>query len=59
MMMDTPIYWIRDVESLPRGVLFWRQLTNAIGGIGIVVTEEGLFVDAANFGEGGGDLDLH
>lgn len=28
---------IRDVESLPRGVLFWRQLTNAIGGIGIVV----------------------
>ncbi|MEA4968231.1 MAG: TrkH family potassium uptake protein [Bacteroidaceae bacterium] len=28
---------IRDVESLPRGILFWRQLTNAIGGIGIVV----------------------
>lgn len=28
---------ISDVESLPRGVLFWRQLTNAIGGIGIVV----------------------
>lgn len=25
----------------------------------IEVTEEGLFVDAANFGEGGGDLDLH
>jgi len=28
---------ISNVESLPRGVLFWRQLTNAIGGIGIVV----------------------
>lgn len=25
----------------------------------IQVTEEGLFVDAANFGEGGGDVDLH
>ena len=25
----------------------------------IQVTEEGLFVDAANFGEGGGDTDLH
>lgn len=28
---------ISNVESLPRGVLFWRQLTNGIGGIGIVV----------------------
>jgi len=28
---------LADVESLPKGILFWRQLTHFIGGIGIVV----------------------
>lgn len=28
---------LKDVESLPRGILFWRSLTQWIGGIGIVV----------------------
>lgn len=28
---------IADVESIPKGTLFWRALTNWIGGIGIVV----------------------
>jgi trk system potassium uptake protein len=27
---------IRDVESLPNGILFWRSLTQWIGGIGII-----------------------
>jgi trk system potassium uptake protein TrkH len=27
----------RDVESLPRGVLFWRSLTQWLGGVGIIV----------------------
>ncbi|MDR0970963.1 MAG: TrkH family potassium uptake protein [Bacteroidales bacterium] len=28
---------IKDVESIPKGIMFWRCLTNGIGGIGIVV----------------------
>ena len=28
---------LNDVESLPRGILFWRSITNWIGGIGIIV----------------------
>lgn len=28
---------LSDVESLPRGILFWRSLTHWIGGVGIVV----------------------
>jgi len=28
---------IANIESLPRGILFWRMLTHFIGGIGIVV----------------------
>lgn len=28
---------LRDVESLPRGILFWRSMTHWIGGIGIIV----------------------
>ncbi len=28
---------IEDVEIIPKGILFWRSLTNWIGGIGIVV----------------------
>ncbi|MEL6916644.1 MAG: potassium transporter TrkG, partial [Bacteroidota bacterium] len=26
-----------DIESLPRGILFWRSLTHWIGGMGIIV----------------------
>lgn len=28
---------LQDVESVPKGVLFWRSLTHWIGGVGIVV----------------------
>ena len=28
---------LTDVESLPRGILFWRSLTHWIGGMGIIV----------------------
>ena len=28
---------LADVESLPRGILFWRSLTHWIGGMGIIV----------------------
>ncbi len=28
---------IRDIESLPRGILFWRSFTNWIGGMGVLV----------------------
>ncbi len=28
---------IVDIESIPKGIVFWRSLTNWIGGIGIVV----------------------
>ncbi|MEE1221307.1 MAG: TrkH family potassium uptake protein [Bacteroidales bacterium] len=28
---------LSDVESLPKGILFWRSLTHWIGGVGIVV----------------------
>ncbi|SHK97262.1 TrkH family potassium uptake protein [Desulforamulus aeronauticus] len=28
---------ITDVETLPRGILFWRSLTNWLGGMGIIV----------------------
>ncbi|VAW23692.1 Trk potassium uptake system protein TrkH [hydrothermal vent metagenome] len=28
---------LRDIESLPRGILFWRSETNWIGGMGIIV----------------------
>ena len=28
---------LNDVESLPRGILFWRSITSWIGGIGIIV----------------------
>ena len=28
---------ISDIESLPRGILFWRSLTHWIGGMGIIV----------------------
>lgn len=28
---------LKDVENLPKGILFWRSLTQWIGGIGIVV----------------------
>lgn len=28
---------LRDIESVPKGVLFWRSLTHWIGGMGIIV----------------------
>ena len=28
---------LKDIESLPRGILFWRSLTHWIGGMGIIV----------------------
>ncbi len=28
---------LRDVESLPRGLLFWRSMTHWLGGMGIIV----------------------
>ncbi len=28
---------LQDIESLPRGLLFWRQATHFIGGLGVVV----------------------
>ena len=28
---------LNDIESLPRGILFWRSLTHWIGGMGIIV----------------------
>ena len=28
---------LRDIESLPEGVLFWRSITNWIGGMGFIV----------------------
>ena len=28
---------LNDIESLPKGVLFWRSLTHWIGGMGIIV----------------------
>lgn len=28
---------LREVESLPRGILFWRSFTNWIGGMGVLV----------------------
>lgn len=34
---------LTDVEILPRGVLFWRQFTNWLGGMGIVVLYIALF----------------
>lgn len=28
---------LKDIESLPRGILFWRSFTNWIGGMGVLV----------------------
>jgi len=28
---------LEDIESLPKGLLFWRSLTHALGGMGIIV----------------------
>ncbi len=32
-----------DIESLPKGILFWRSLTHWIGGMGIIVLTVALF----------------
>lgn len=34
---------ITDVESLPRGILFWRSLTQWIGGLGIIFISLSIF----------------
>jgi len=34
---------IHDIESLPRGIIFWRSLTQWIGGMGIIVLTIALF----------------
>ena len=28
---------LNDIESIPKGVLFWRSMTHWIGGMGIIV----------------------
>ncbi|MDD2495135.1 MAG: TrkH family potassium uptake protein [Tissierellia bacterium] len=33
---------VRDIESMPRGLLFWRSFTHWIGGMGILVLTIGL-----------------
>lgn len=39
---------IDDVESLPHGILFWRSLTQWVGGLGIVFTTIALIPSMAN-----------
>ena len=34
---------LQDIEALPEGILFWRSLTQWIGGMGIVVLTVALF----------------
>ncbi len=34
---------LEDIESVPRGVLFWRSMTQWIGGMGIIVLTVALF----------------
>lgn len=34
---------IKDIESLPKGILFWRSLTQWIGGMGIIVLTVAIF----------------
>lgn len=36
-LTTTGLSTIKDVEVVPRGILFWRSMTNWIGGMGIVV----------------------
>lgn len=43
---------VSDVEALPNGILFWRSLTNWIGGVGIVV----IFISFIPFIGGGMSL---
>ena len=28
---------VRDIEALPKGILFWRSFTQWLGGMGIIV----------------------
>lgn len=34
---------LREIESLPRGILFWRSLTHWLGGMGIIVLSLAVF----------------
>ena len=34
---------LTDIESLPKGILFWRSLTHWIGGMGIIVLVVAVF----------------
>ena len=35
---------LNDIESLPKSILFWRSMTQWIGGMGIIVLTEKLFI---------------
>lgn len=42
-MTTTGASIISDIESLPKGILYWRSLTQWIGGMGIIVLTVALF----------------
>lgn len=42
-MTTTGATIINDIESMPKGLLFWRSLTQWIGGMGIIVLTVALF----------------
>ncbi|MBE6569137.1 MAG: TrkH family potassium uptake protein [Ruminococcaceae bacterium] len=45
---------LADVESLPRSILFWRQFTNWIGGMGVLAFALAILpLDAVNKAKGG------
>lgn len=45
---------LSDVESLPKGLLFWRSFTHWVGGMGVLV-----FLLAFSSGEGGSGFTMH
>ncbi len=45
---------LSDVESLPRGLLYWRSFTHWVGGMGVLV-----FLLALSPGEGGQGFTMH
>lgn len=42
-MTTTGASTLRDIEVVPRGILFWRSMTQWIGGMGIIVLTVALF----------------
>lgn len=42
-MTTTGASILRDIESTPKGILFWRSLTQWIGGMGIIVLTVAIF----------------